>query len=363
MISYICGRKNVKGKSSAVSIVFITTLIFLSSYSSIEPNTVFSQSEDNDEEENEGDDSNNNDVETTTAPDNDYSNDNIDNKKFVILTFDDRYKSQYINAKPILDKYGFKATFYIVCNYIEGGDNNRMTWDEVQELHRQGHDIGSHTMSHYALTDIPTERMTYEVSMSKQCLLNHGIEVTSFAYPLAKGYDDQNIVNTIAKYYDIARTAGAPLMFLDCGGDVNSNNPVQITTTTSKEHCIKSSPGINENNKMHFVNKYSIMGWSHDPVRKKNSYDDSQMLQKFMEVVESQAKYNNKESEGVKALPIIILHDIANDRKDAYTATSIELFESEMKYLHDNGFTVLTMADLLYDKNSNSLKIKEIYLQ
>ena len=35
------------------------------------------------------------------------------------------------------------------------------------------------------------------------------------------------------------------------------------------------------------------------------------------------------------------------------------LFESEIKYLSDNGFTVLTMSDLEYDEVSNALKIKD----
>jgi hypothetical protein len=34
------------------------------------------------------------------------------------------------------------------------------------------------------------------------------------------------------------------------------------------------------------------------------------------------------------------------------------LFEKEIKYLHDNGFKVLTMADLGYDENSNYLYLK-----
>jgi hypothetical protein len=38
--------------------------------------------------------------------------------------------------------------------------------------------------------------------------------------------------------------------------------------------------------------------------------------------------------------------------------TTVNLFDAEMKYLHDNGFKVLTMADLGYDENSKSLYIK-----
>ena len=75
------------------------------------------------------------------------------NQKVVILTFDDGYKSQYSNAKPILDKYGFKATFSIVCNYVGNGDN-RMTWEEIRSLRQEGHDIASHTMNHDDLSKL-----------------------------------------------------------------------------------------------------------------------------------------------------------------------------------------------------------------
>jgi hypothetical protein len=37
----------------------------------------------------------------------------------------------------------------------------------------------------------------------------------------------------------------------------------------------------------------------------------------------------------------------------------MDLFEAEMKYLYDNGFTVLTMADLVYDEGSTYLKISD----
>ena len=40
------------------------------------------------------------------------------NSKLVIINFDDSHQSDYTYAKPILDKYGFKATFFEVCNWI-----------------------------------------------------------------------------------------------------------------------------------------------------------------------------------------------------------------------------------------------------
>jgi peptidoglycan/xylan/chitin deacetylase (PgdA/CDA1 family) len=67
----------------------------------------------------------------------------ITNDKIVILNFDDGRRTQFTHAKPILDKYGFKATHYIVCNYIEK-KSGFMNWREVTQLYEEGHDIGSH---------------------------------------------------------------------------------------------------------------------------------------------------------------------------------------------------------------------------
>jgi hypothetical protein len=41
--------------------------------------------------------------------------------------------------KPILDKYNFKASFIVVCNYV--GKLDRMSWQEITTLHNEGYDI------------------------------------------------------------------------------------------------------------------------------------------------------------------------------------------------------------------------------
>jgi peptidoglycan/xylan/chitin deacetylase (PgdA/CDA1 family) len=46
------------------------------------------------------------------------SNSVLNNNKLVILTFGDTLKSQFTIAKPILDKYNFKASFFITCGYV-----------------------------------------------------------------------------------------------------------------------------------------------------------------------------------------------------------------------------------------------------
>jgi hypothetical protein len=60
----------------------------------------------------------------------------------------------------------------------------------------------------------------------------------------------------------------------------------------------------------------------------------------------------------VRAIPIIVYHILVNYQDLRYRRpkdTTVNLFDAEMKYLHDNGFKVLAMSDLGYDENSNYL--------
>jgi peptidoglycan/xylan/chitin deacetylase (PgdA/CDA1 family) len=73
-----------------------------------------------------------------------------ENNKVVILTFGDGLKNQYTNATPILNEYGFKASYFITCNFV--GFKSRMNWQDIDSLYHQGNDIGSKTMNYKTLT-------------------------------------------------------------------------------------------------------------------------------------------------------------------------------------------------------------------
>ena len=78
------------------------------------------------------------------------------------------------------------------------------------------------------------------------------------------------------------------------------------------------------------------------------------MFNEFLRVVQAQTIYNNNAGK-IVSIPILGYHFIGNST--SYD-TSIELFDREMKYLHDNGFKVLTLTDLGYDNEEHYFYIK-----
>ena len=53
----------------------------------------------------------------------------------------------------------------------------------------------------------------------------------------------------------------------------------------------------------------------------------------------------------IEAISVIAYHSIDNSKGSS--STDVGLFRSEMKYLHDNGFKVVPISNLIYDQNTN----------
>jgi peptidoglycan/xylan/chitin deacetylase (PgdA/CDA1 family) len=266
--------------------------------------------------------------------------------KVVMLTFGDTLKTQITTAKPILYKYGFKASFFITCDWVglQRSQDPRLTWQDISSLQKDGQDIESKTMTHRDLSKLSTADLNFEIAQSKKCLSDHGINTpTVFATPHGDESNNATIINEISKYYNLADNGFAPLMFLHCDGYKNQSIQTDCRTYF-------------DNGTLTFTNRYSIREWSHNAVDRKYRYNDQAIFQRFVQEVDSQQAYNNNKNGVIDAIPIIAYHDI--DGEKAADSTDVNLFDTEMKYLHDNGFKVIPMSDIGYDENAKYMYIK-----
>jgi len=127
------------------------------------------------------------------------------------ITFDDGYENNYIKALPILKKYNFYATCYIVANNISGEnywDINKgyvskkmMNFDQIEQWIKSGMSIGSHSLTHLRLADLDSQIAENEITASKKKLeQNFGVKIEHFCYPYgSKNIDIESIVKR-AKY-------------------------------------------------------------------------------------------------------------------------------------------------------------------
>ena len=118
-------------------------------------------------------------------------------EKSIAITFDDGFADNYENAFPVLKKYGFPATVFVVSRLVgrtnewmqeEGFPARKLLgWEELSEISANGITIGSHTTTHASLIDIETESARHEISNSKSELEEAlGKPVHFFAYPYGR---------------------------------------------------------------------------------------------------------------------------------------------------------------------------------
>ncbi len=101
----------------------------------------------------------------------------------IAITLDDAYRGAYTNAVPILQQYGFRATYYLPTDHL-GRSARYMTWDQARDLVSKGMWIGSHSLSHPLLARLSRLSAQYQITESKSILeAQLGISITTFAYP------------------------------------------------------------------------------------------------------------------------------------------------------------------------------------
>ena len=115
-------------------------------------------------------------------------------RKSFVLTFDDGYQNLYTEAWPILERYGFTATVFLVVGrmgrqsdwgqQVGPAATRLLSWAEARELSRLGVAFGSHTLTHPRLTLLDDARAEHEIRQSKALIEEHlGVGACLFSYP------------------------------------------------------------------------------------------------------------------------------------------------------------------------------------
>jgi len=117
----------------------------------------------------------------------------------VALTFDDGYRNFAEVAWPLLRRYGFPATVFVVAGKVAGRNDwpalghgmpplELMDWDEIRSVVREGAEAGSHDLTHAPYLPLLEEAELRERLKASRAILEGrlGAPVRSFAYPYGK---------------------------------------------------------------------------------------------------------------------------------------------------------------------------------
>lgn len=108
----------------------------------------------------------------------------------VVISMDDGWLGVHQFAYPILKEFNYPFTFYLYKNYVNRGGRS-MTISQIKDMMLYGAEIGSHSVSHQALTakhgrteEAYKAWLNEEIVESKRFLEEtFGVKVKTFAYP------------------------------------------------------------------------------------------------------------------------------------------------------------------------------------
>jgi peptidoglycan/xylan/chitin deacetylase (PgdA/CDA1 family) len=133
----------------------------------------------------------------------------LNNKKAAVsLTFDDGLPGQYAVAVPLLDKYGFKGTFFMSVSIV---NNQHISWETINKAALEGHEIANHALTHPHFPKMPLDSIAWECTEANKQMdaLIPAQKMITHAYPFGEGggntEKDKDIRKTVAPYFIGAR--------------------------------------------------------------------------------------------------------------------------------------------------------------
>ncbi len=211
----------------------------------------------------------------------------------ISFTFDDFSRSSYLVGGEILNRYGFKATYYtsfgLMGKKLPVGEG--FIEKDIIGILRDGHELGCHTYNHDESWETDKEQYNKSILLNRKKLNEKFPNTTfkTFSYPIANPHP--KIKEIAGSYYNCCRGGGQTF------------NRIKIDTNLLKSYFID----------------------------KKNRNDIREIKTLINETI-------NK-----KAWLIVSTHDIADKPSDF--GCSVRYFEELVRYVHKSNISVLTVAE------------------
>ena len=148
-----------------------------------------------------------------------------------------------INLIPILQDYGFNATFLVNTGPILAGNQANLSVADLRSLFEAGNEIAGHTLDHVNIQPLSTADARDQVCTDRNNLLSIGnpdlFQPTSLAYPFASFDDASEDVAHYCGYNGASATAGLTL-----------KGPVANTVPPADPYAVRTVPAIKKSTKL-----------------------------------------------------------------------------------------------------------------
>lgn len=113
--------------------------------------------------------------------------------KYVLITFDDGWLSNYSEIFEFMKEKNIKYSIFLAVGEISNNPDY-LTWEQIREMHNSGLvGFGAHTYSHVSMKDIEEIDAEKEVEQANEKIFEEiGVYPTDFCYPYGQFTEDSN---------------------------------------------------------------------------------------------------------------------------------------------------------------------------